>query len=65
MSRRMLSSAALQVLRTDLADVLAVVHLVSDAAGQRGDVDVRRARRLVARVLESVEERLEQGDRER
>ena len=55
-----MTTAALEALRTDLADALAALHLVGDAAERRGDVDVRRALRLVARVLESVEERLEQ-----
>ena len=60
--RCMLTGAALEALRCDLVDALAALHLVGDAAEQRGDQDVRRALRLVARVLESVEERLDEGD---
>jgi hypothetical protein len=57
-----LSTEELEAVRADLADAAAALHLVGDAAELRGDHDVRRALRLVARTLESVEERLEQHE---
>ena len=50
---------ALGVLAGDAEDLCALLHMLSDAAAQRGDEDTRRALRMAARQAEAIVERVE------
>ena len=53
-------TAALTAIAVDIADMTAMLHILADAALQRGDEDARRCLRLLARHGEGIAEQLEQ-----
>lgn len=53
------TTPARAALAGDAEDLAALLHVLSDAAAQRGDEDTRRTLRLAARQAEAIAEQLE------
>lgn len=58
---RDMTAEALLALAIDANDLCALLHVLAEAAAQRGDEDSRRTLRLAARTAEGIAQRLE-GD---
>jgi hypothetical protein len=53
---------AIEALKRDVEDLAAALTVLGDAIEQRGDADVRRMVRLLARHTERVQEQIEKLD---